>query len=200
LPGEKRGLIPNSAYYDKVYNRWNAFSVISIAIGQGEVTLSPLQIGNLATTIANRGYFYPPHVVKKIKDTPLDSLYTHPRYTGIDRKHYETVVEGMRWAVNGPGGTCHGANIPDIAVCGKTGTAQNSGRDHSIFMAFAPMDKPKIALMVFVENGGFGASNAVPIGRLMLQKYLKGEIPASDQWLENRVKNTVILRNVVQKD
>ncbi|MDR2805720.1 MAG: penicillin-binding protein 2 [Dysgonamonadaceae bacterium] len=200
LPGEKRGMIPNSMYYDKAYKgSWNAFTVYSIAIGQ-EVTLSPIQICNLATTIANRGYFYTPHIVKKMKDTPLDSLYTHPRYTGIDQTHYETVVEGMRWAVNGPGGTCHGANIPGIAVCGKTGTAQNSGRDHSIFMAFAPMDDPQIALMAFVENGGFGASNAVPIGRLMIQKYLKGEIPASEKWLEDRIKNTVILRNVVQKN
>jgi penicillin-binding protein 2 len=199
LPGEKRGLIPNSMYYDKK-GRWNAFTIISIAIGQGEVTLSPVQICNLATTIANRGYFYPPHVVKQIKDTSLDSLFLQPRFTGIDRRHYETVVEGMRWAVNGPGGTCHRANIPDIVVCGKTGTSQNSGRDHSLFMAFAPMDDPQIALMVFVENGGFGATNAVPIGRLMIQKYLKGEVPASDRWLEDRIKNTIILRNVIQKN
>jgi penicillin-binding protein 2 len=200
LPGEKRGLIPNGEYYSKK-GRWNAFSVISIAIGQGEVTLSPIQICNLAATIANRGYFYTPHVVKKIQDASLDSIYLQPRSTGIDPVHYETIVEGMRWAVNGPGGTCHGANIPDIMVCGKTGTAQNSsGRNHSIFMAFAPMDNPQIALMAFVENGGYGATNAVPICRLMIQKYLKGEIPASDQWLEDRIKNTVILRNVIQKN
>jgi penicillin-binding protein 2 len=199
LPGEKRGLIPNSMYYDKK-GRWNAFTIISIAIGQGEVTLSPIQICNLATTIANRGHFYPPHVVKQIKNAAPDSAFLQPRSTGIDRRHYETIVEGMRWAVNGPGGTCHGANIRDIAVCGKTGTSQNSGRDHSIFMAFAPMDDPQIALMVFVENGGFGATNAVPIGRLMIQKYLKGEVPASDLWLEDRIKNTVILRNVIQKN
>lgn len=199
LPGEKRGLIPNSTYYDK-RGRWNAFTIISIAIGQGEVTLSPIQICNLATTIANRGHFYPPHVVKQIKGADMDTLLLRPRPTGIEKRHYETVVEGMRWAVNGPGGTCHGANIPDIAVCGKTGTSQNSGRDHSIFMAFAPMDNPQIAVLVFVENGGFGATNAVPIGRLMIQKYLKGEIPPSDQYLENRIKNTVILRNVIQKN
>jgi penicillin-binding protein 2 len=202
LPGEKRGLIPNGDHYHKVHNgRWNAFTVISIAIGQGEATLSPVQIGNLAATIANRGYFYTPHVVKKIQDESLDSLYRQPRYTGIDAAHYETIVEGMRWAVVGPGGTCHGANIPDIAVCGKTGTAQNpTGRDHSVFMAFAPMDEPQIALMVYVENGGFGASNALPIGRLMIQKYLKGEVPASDKWLEDRIKKTVILRNVARND
>ena len=200
MPDEKRGLIPNSEYYGK-FGRWNAYTVISIAIGQGEVTLSPIQLCNLAATIANRGYFYTPHAVKGIKDMSIDSMYLQPRYTGIDPQHYETVVEGMRWAVNGPGGTCHGINIPDIAVCGKTGTAENrSGKDHSIFMAFAPMNDPQVAIMVFVENGGFGATNAVPVARLMIQKYLKGEIPASEKGLEQRIKNTVILRNVVQKN
>ncbi|GHV22492.1 penicillin-binding protein 2 [Clostridia bacterium] len=199
LPGEKRGMIPNSMYYDKAYKgRWNAFSVITIAIGQGEVGLSPIQICNLATTIANRGSFYTPHVVKKIKDTPLDSAYTHPRYTGINREHYETIVEGMRLAVTG--GTCKKANLPDIEVCGKTGTSQNSGKDHSIFMGFAPKDDPKVAVLVFIENGGFGATYAVPTGRLMIEKYLKREIPESDKWIEDYLKNATILRNVIQKN
>jgi penicillin-binding protein 2 len=199
LPGEKKGMIPNSQYYDKVYNgKWNAFGVISIAIGQGEVTLSPIQLCNLATTIANRGYFYTPHVVKKIKDTSLDSLYTRPRFTGINEENYKPIAEGMRLAVTG--GTCRKANIPDIAVCGKTGTAQNSGKDHSIFIAFAPMENPQVAVLVFVENGGFGATYAVPIGRLMIEKYLKGEIPNEDKGLETSIKNTTILRNVLQKN
>jgi penicillin-binding protein 2 len=199
LPGEKRGMIPNSTYYDKTYKGWwNAFSVISIAIGQGEVTLSPIQICNLATTIANRGYFYTPHVVKKIKDTPLDSLYLTPRRTGIDPQYYEPIVEGMRLAVTG--GTCRGANLPDIAVCGKTGTAQNSGKDHSIFMGFAPMEDPKVAILVFIENGGFGAAYAVPTGRLMIEKYLKREISDQDKWIEDRLKNATILRSVIQKN
>jgi penicillin-binding protein 2 len=200
MPSEKRGMIPNSKYYDKAFKgRWNAFSVISIAIGQGEVALTPVQICNLAATIANRGYFYTPHVVKKIKGAPLDSTYLQPRYTGIDRQHYETIADGMRWAVAGPGGTCHVINIPDIEVCGKTGTAQNIGKDHSIFMGFAPKDDPKVAIMVFVENGGFGATYAVPTGRLMIEKYLKGAIPPEDKWIEERIKNAVILRNVIQK-
>ncbi|GHT75522.1 penicillin-binding protein 2 [Bacteroidia bacterium] len=199
MPGEKRGMIPNSEYFDKLYKKhWNPFTVISIAIGQGEVLLSPIQICNLATTIANRGYFYTPHVVKKIKDAPLDSLYGIPRYTGIDPKNYDPIVEGMRLAVTG--GTCRGANISDIAVCGKTGTAQNSGKDHSIFMAFAPMEDPKVAILVFVENGGFGATYAVPTGRLMIEKYLKREIPEQDKWIETNMKNTTILRNVLQKN
>lgn len=201
LPSEKRGLIPNAEYYNRIYkNRWNAFTVISIAIGQGEVLLSPIQLCNLAATIANRGYFYTPHIVKNIKGGDLDTLYTKPRYTGIDSVHYETIVQGMRWAVNGPGGTCHKINIPDIAVCGKTGTAQNIGKDHSIFMGFAPMNDPKVAIMVFVENGGFGATYAVPTGRLMVQKYLKGEIPDSDKYLENYIKSATILPHVLQKN
>ncbi|GHT87427.1 penicillin-binding protein 2 [Bacteroidia bacterium] len=199
LPGEKRGMIPNSAYYDNRYDgRWNPFTVISIAIGQGEVNLTPVQICNLSATIANKGYFYPPHVVKKIKDTPLDSLYLNPRSTGIDRQHYETIEEGMRLAVTG--GTCRGANLPDIAVCGKTGTSQNSGKDHSIFMGFAPQEDPKVAILVFIENGGFGAAYAVPAGRLMIEKYLKREIPDQDKWIEDRLKNTTILRSVIQKN
>ncbi len=199
LAGEKRGLIPNSQYYDKAYkSSWNAFTVISIAIGQGEVLATPLQICNLAASIANKGFFYTPHVVKEISDTPLDTLYTKKRYTSIDPIHYESITAGMRGAVTG--GTCHGIFIPDIAVCGKTGTAENAGKDHSIFMAFAPMEEPKVAISVYIENGGFGATYAVPIGRLMVEKYLKREIPASDKDLENRMKNAVILRNALQKD
>ncbi|MDR1682754.1 MAG: penicillin-binding protein 2 [Candidatus Symbiothrix sp.] len=198
MPGEKRGMIPNGTYYDNFYKgRWNAFTVITIAIGQGEILLSPVQMCNLAATIANRGYFYTPHVVKEIKDTPLDSLYRQPRYTGISRENYELIAEGMRLAVTG--GTCRVTNIPDIAVCGKTGTAQNSGKDHSIFMGFAPMDDPKVAVLVFIENGGFGATYAVPTGRLMIQKYLKREIPASDKGIENYLKSATILRHVIQK-
>jgi penicillin-binding protein 2 len=199
LPGEKRGMIPNSQYYGKIYDdRWNALTIISIAIGQGEILLSPLQICNLATTIANRGHFYAPHVVKEIKDTPLDSLYSRAKKTGIDPKHYETVAEGMRLAVTG--GTCTKANIPDIEVCGKTGTAENKGKSHSIFMAFAPKDDPQVAVAVFVENGGYGAYYAVPMGRLMIQKALKGEVPESDKGLEQNMKNAIILRSVLQKN
>ncbi|MDL2322988.1 penicillin-binding protein 2 [Bacteroidales bacterium OttesenSCG-928-A17] len=204
LPSEKSGQIPSSQFYDKWYKDkngkpwWRAMTIISNSIGQGEVELTPLQICNLAAGIANRGYFYTPHIVKEIKDSSLDSLYIQPRYTGIDRKHYDPIVEGMRMAVTG--GTCKGANIPDIEVCGKTGTAQNKGKDHSIFMGFAPMDKPEVAIMVFVENGGYGAEYAVPTGRLMIEKYLKGEISPEAKPTEERIKNAVILRNVVQKN
>ncbi|MDR2087536.1 MAG: penicillin-binding protein 2 [Dysgonamonadaceae bacterium] len=199
LPGEKRGLIPNSQFYRKIYNdRWNALTIISIAIGQGEILLSPLQICNLAATIANRGYYYPPHIVKEIKDVALDGLYLHPRKTGIETEHYESIVKGMRSAVTG--GTCRGVNISDIEVCGKTGTSENKGKDHSIFMAFAPKDDPQVAIAVLVENAGYGATYAGPIARLMILKAIKGEIPESDLGLEQRIKNTVILPNVVQKN
>ena len=184
IPGEKRGLIPNAQFYDKAYRgSWNGLTVISIAIGQGEVNATPLQIANLGATIANRGYFITPHVVKHIQGEPLDTLYTRRRYTMVERRHYETVVEGMRRAVLS--GTCRKANLPGIEVCGKTGTAQNRGHDHSVFMGFAPMNDPKIAIAVYVENGGWGADYGVPIGALMMEQYLNGKLsPESEEKAE----------------
>ena len=180
LPGEKRGLIPNAAFYDKAYKgSWNGLTIISISIGQGEVNLTPLQIANLSATIANRGYYYVPHVVRKVQGEPLDTLYRRRHYTMANRKAYEYVVQGMRASV--VGGTCHAANRADYLVCGKTGTAQNRGQDHSVFMGFAPMDNPKIAIAVYVENGGFGAIYGVPIGSLMMEQYINGKLsPASE--------------------
>ena len=184
IPGEKRGLIPNAQFYDKAYRgSWNGLTVISIAIGQGEVNATPLQIANLGATIANRGYFITPHVVKHIQGEPLDTLYTRRRYTMVERRHYETVVEGMRRAVLS--GTCRKANLPGIEVCGKTGTAQNRGHDHSVFMGFAPMNDPKIAIAVYVENGGWGADYGVPLGALMMEQYLNGKLsPESEEKAE----------------
>ena len=181
LPGEKRGLIPNASFYDQAYKgSWNGLTVISIAIGQGEVNLTPLQIANLGATIANRGYFYVPHVVRKVKGEPLDTLFTRRHYTKASRRAYDYVVAGMRSSVIK--GTCRAANRTDYLVCGKTGTAQNRGQDHSVFMGFAPMDKPKIAVAVYVENGGFGADYGVPIGSLMMEQYIKGKLsPESER-------------------
>jgi penicillin-binding protein 2 len=188
LPGEKRGMIPNAQYYDKNYRgSWNGLTIISIAIGQGEVTATPLQIANLAATIANRGYFITPHVVKEVEDEPLDTLYTSRRYTKVSRPNYEVVVKGMRSAVLG--GTCRAANIPGIEVCGKTGTAQNRGKDHSAFMGFAPMDNPRIAVAVYVENGGWGATYGVPVGALIMEKYLKGELSPESEALAEDIQN-----------
>lgn len=192
LPGERRGFIPNSKFYDKVYRgRWNSSTVISIAIGQGEISATPLQICNLSATIANRGHFITPHVVKGIQDVPLDTLYTNKRYPTVDAKYYDIVAEGMRNAVLG--GTCRGAAIPGIEVCGKTGTAENPhGKDHSAFIGFAPYKDPKVAICVYVQNGGFGATFGVPIGKLMMELYLKGEISPEDKALEERIANTVV--------
>lgn len=170
LPGEKRGLIPNAEFYDKAYfHKWNGLTIISISIGQGEVTLTPLQIANQAATIANRGYYIKPHVVKKVQGEPLDTAYTKRHYTMAARRYYEYIVRGMRSAVEY--GTCTGADLPGISVCGKTGTAQNRGQDHSVFMGFAPMVHPKIAVAVYVENAGYGATAAVPIATKLMNYF-----------------------------
>ena len=175
LPGEKRGLIPNADFYDNAYNKsWNGLTIISISIGQGEVNLTPLQIANLGATIANRGYFITPHVVKSVKGQPLDEKYKEKHVTKATRASYDYIVAGMRSSVMG--GTCKEANRADYEVCGKTGTAQNRGHDHSVFMGFAPMKNPKIAVAVYVENGGFGATFGVPIGALIMEKYINGKL------------------------
>lgn len=195
LPSEKRGFIPNSKFYTNIFKteRWNAHYIISIAIGQGEVLATPLQIANLGATIANRGYYYTPHVVREIKGSNLDASYTTRKYTGIKREHYELTVAGMADAVTM--GTCRGVNLsPLVEVCGKTGTSQNPhGDDHSLFMGFAPKDNPQVAIAVVVETGRFGATNAVPIARLMLQKFFNGEVPETDKWLEQ----TIIQREIL---
>ena len=180
LPGEARGMIPNAEYYDRRLGKsWSALTVISISIGQGEVTLTPLQIANLGATIANRGYYITPHIVKHIQDGDIaDSLKTK-HYTKVDKQNYEYIVSGMRRAVTG--GTCRAANSLQYEVCGKTGTAQNRGHDHSVFMGFAPMDSPKIAIAVYVENGGFGATYGVPIGALMMEQYINGHLSEASE-------------------
>ena len=178
MPGESRGFIPNTAFYDKIYGegRWVGQTIISDAIGQGEILATPLQIANLSATIANRGYYITPHVVKNIEGVGVLKKNLERHDTDIDKSYYADIVEGMRMAVLG--GTCTRANIPGLDVCGKTGTAQNPhGRDHSVFMGFAPMNDPKIAVCVYVENAGFGAAFGVPIGALMIQRYLRGDSP-----------------------
>lgn len=199
LPGESRGFIPNSAFYSKIYGegRWSANTIISIAIGQGEILATPLQIANLCATIANRGYYIIPHVVKEVEGDTIASIYKERHYPTIDRKYYDDIVEGMRMAV--VGGTCRNAQFGDVEVCGKTGTAQNPhGRDHSAFMGFAPKDNPKIAICVYVENAGFGATYGVPIGGLMMEKYLTGEISPQRKYLEQRMfeSNTILYSGV----
>ena len=188
LPGEKRGLIPNAAFYDKAYKgSWNGLTIISIAIGQGEVNATPLQIANLGATIANRGWFITPHVVKKVQGENLDTLYTKKRHTMASRESYDYVVQGMR--ASATGGTCHALAKYDFQACGKTGTAQNRGHDHSVFMGFAPMDHPKIAVAVYVENGGWGATYGVPIGGLIMEQYLHGKLSEASKHQAAELQN-----------
>lgn len=199
LPAESRGFIPNSDFYSKSFRgaNWSANSIISVSIGQGEVLATPLQIANLCATIANRGYFYTPHVVKAIADSVIDKKYRTKHSPKIRRAHYEAVAEGMRMAVLG--GTCRTANLPGIEVAGKTGTAQNPhGRDHSAFIGFAPYNNPKIAVAVYVENAGYGAAFGVPIGSLIIEKYLNGEISPARKGIEQRMlnSNTIISSGV----
>ncbi len=199
LPGEYRGFLPNAEYYNKVYgeNRWSANTIISVSIGQGEILATPLQIANLCATVANRGWFITPHIVKEIQDTVLPAEYIEKRYPTVDQKYYESIAEGMRMAVTG--GTCRLANLPDIMVAGKTGTAQNPhGKDHSAFIGFAPYDDPEIAVCAYIENAGFGATYGVPIGSLVMEKYLKGQIAPERKYLEERMleSNTIIYSGV----
>lgn len=191
LPGESRGYIPNSGTYNKFYKEghWSANTIISVSIGQGEILSTPLQIANLAATIANRGHYITPHVVKEVQDTIMEPFERH--VPTIDAHHYDAIAEGMRMAVTG--GTCRRAAIPGIEVCGKTGTAQNPhGKDHSAFMGFAPYDNPQIAVAVYVENGGWGATYGVPIGSLVMEKYLTGQIDPSRKYMEEQMVNSSI--------
>ena len=188
LPHESRGFIPNSKFYDKNRGegKWSSYSVISDAIGQGEILATPLQIANLSATIANRGYYITPHVVRKIEGVGVLKKSVERHDPTIDKQYYTAIAEGMRMAVTG--GTCRGANLAGLEVCGKTGTAQNPhGRDHSVFMGFAPMNDPKIAICVFVENGGFGATLGVPIGAVMIERYLRGELTPAIQAKANHL-------------
>lgn len=188
LPHERRGFIPNTEFYNKSFrgNKWSANSIISISIGQGEILATPLQIANLCATIANRGYYITPHVVKQIEGEELDPKFKEEHRPPVKKEYYEAVAEGMRMAVTG--GTCKGANLPGIEVCGKTGTAQNPhGKDHSAFMGFAPYHEPKIAVVAYIENAGFGATYGVPIGSLMIEMYLNGKISDARKGVEQRM-------------
>lgn len=187
LPGEKRGLIPNAMFYDKAYHgSWNGLTIISISIGQGEVNLTPLQIANLGATIANRGYYYVPHVVKEVQGIPTDTLFTRRHYTRASRRSYDYIVAGMRSSALG--GTCRMLASLPFAACGKTGTAQNRGHDHSVFMGFAPMDNPKIAVAVYVENGGWGSDYGVPIGKVLMEQYITGKLSESGEKLATEMQ------------
>jgi penicillin-binding protein 2 len=190
LPNELSGNVPSAAFYDKLYRKgaWKSPSIISMGIGQGELLITPLQMANLTAIIANRGWFYTPHLAKEFRNdvTKIPLRYRTKRFTTVKAHHFESVIQGMHDVVIA--GTARVAQIPGIEVCGKTGTAENPhGPDHSVFIAFAPKDNPKIAIAVFVENGRFGATHAAPIASLMIEKYLNGEISESRKALEERM-------------
>ena len=187
-----KGRIPDGDYYDRAYgdNRWGSTYIVSNAIGQGEVETTPIQLANMAAAIGNRGYYYTPHIIKNIEGETIPIKYTTPKYTTIDKRHFEPVVQGMFDVYNE--GTAKSLRVPGIEICGKTGTAENFVRidsvktqltDHSIFVAFAPKDNPKIAIAIFVENGYWGSRFAGRMASLMIEKHIKGEITRTD--LEN---------------
>lgn len=187
--GEGNGYVPDRAYYDRVYRgSWNSLTVLSLSIGQGELGCTPLQMANLAAIIANRGYYYIPHIVKKIEgQDSIDRRFYERHYTMVEPKYFEPIVEGM-WRGVHVDGTSRMARLDGWDVCGKTGTAQNPhGRDHSTFLSFAPKDNPKIAISVYVENGGFGATTALPIASLLEEYYLTDTVkrPQLVEYIKN---------------
>lgn len=193
LPWGKKGKIPDAAYYNRMYQyptyKWYATATISNAIGQGEILVTPIQLANVTAAIANRGWFYTPHVLKAVEGKPNDDeKYTVKHFTTIDKKYFDPIVQGMYDVYNY--GTARFLQVPGIEICGKTGTAENKtvidGKtvqltDHSIFIAFAPKDNPKIAISVFVENGHWGSKYAGRIASLLIEKYLKGEVTQKDR-------------------
>ena len=188
---EETGYVPTSERYNRVYRgSWNGHTVISLSIGQGELGCTPLQMANLAAIVANRGFYYIPHIVKSIEgQDSLDRRFYEKQYSKVDAKHFEPIIEGMWKGANVPGaGTSYRAYLPGWDVCGKTGTAQNPiGRDHSTFLSFAPKDNPKIAISVYVEHGGFGATAALPIASLLEELYLTDTITRPQ--LVEQIKN-----------
>ncbi|RDC56397.1 penicillin-binding protein 2 [Pedobacter chinensis] len=191
LPFEKAGYFYNSDHYDKIYNkRWGYTTVISQAIGQGEITATPLQIANAMAVIANRGYYIKPHLIRAMGDK-IKKEYVEKNYVGVDAKYFEPVIDGMQDCVNTSWGTAILSRIPDVVLCGKTGTVQNPhGKNHSVFIGFAPRDNPKIAIAVIVENAGYGSTYAAPIASYMIEKYLKGNISGARasqvEWMKNQ--------------
>jgi penicillin-binding protein 2 len=197
LPTGKRGNIPDSKTYKRIYPNggWRSTTIVSNAIGQGEVLMTPIQLANMIATVANEGYYYTPHIIKKIKGGNIDTKFTTKHVTTVDKQYFKPVIQGLFDVYNF--GTASSLRVDGIAICGKTGTAENFAKiggkrvqlkDHSIFVAFAPKDNPKIAIAILVENGGFGATIAGPIASLMIEKYLRKNITRTD--LEKRVLGT----------
>lgn len=194
LPTGQKGFVPTPNFYDRIYgkNRWKSLTNLSLSIGQDALLTTPIQMANMTAAIANRGYYYTPHIVKSIENDSIDDRFRKPIRTMVDSSLFEIVIKGMQEVVEDEElGTSNIAKMENITVCGKTGTAQNPhGEDHSIFIGFAPKDNPKIALAVYVENGGWGSTWAVPIASLMIEKYLNDTIERD--WLEKKIVEGVI--------
>ncbi|PVH24660.1 penicillin-binding protein 2 [Sphingobacterium corticibacter] len=191
LPGEKPGLVPTSNYYTKIYgsSKWRSSFNISLSIGQGELGITPLQMANITAIVANRGFYYRPHLIKGIGDKQIvKPEFTEKISAGVDAKYYEPVIEGMSRVVN-QGGSGRAVAIPGIEMCGKTGTVQNPhGENHAVFFAFAPRENPKIAIAVFVENAGYGGTWAAPIASMLVEKYIRDTI-SLPKYLQDRIYN-----------
>ena len=181
LPNVRKGYIPDTAFYNRWYpDGWNFYTIYSNSIGQGEVTVVPIQMANFAALVANRGWYIAPHLVRAIGDENKRfkfKKYSQKQYSTVDAGWWDVAVAGMYGVVHEGGGTGHRADVPGLEVCGKTGTAQNSGADHSVFISFAPKNNPKIAVSVYVENArGGGGTWAAPIAGLIIEKYIKREV------------------------
>ncbi|MFD2905157.1 penicillin-binding protein 2 [Sphingobacterium anhuiense] len=192
LPGEKGGLLYKSDHFTKSYrnDKWRSSFNISLSIGQGEMGVTPLQMANIMAIVANRGFYYRPHLIKGIGDKKIvKKEFTEKISAGVDAKYYTPVIEGLSRAVNMGEGTAFANRIAGIEMCGKTGTAQNPhGKDHAVFFAFAPRDNPKIAIAVFVENAGYGGVWAGPIASMMVEKYIKDTI-TMPKHIQDRIYN-----------
>jgi len=191
LPGERNGLLPSAKFYTKRFknDRWGSAFTISLSIGQGELGITTLQMANVMAIVANRGFFYKPHLIKAIGDkNVIKEEFLKKNNAGIDSKYFDVIIDGMSAVVNQPSGTAWYSKIPNIEMCGKTGTVQNPhGKDHSVFVAFAPRDNPKIAIAVVVENAGFGATWSAPIASLMVEKYINKEILRPKAYMDRLV-------------
>jgi len=211
LPSGQKGRIPGSDLYNNLYKGWNwkGSTIVSNAIGQGEVEMTPIQLANVMCAVANEGYYFTPHIIKKIENKQIDKTFIQKKQTTIDKQHFRPVIEGLHEVYKS--GTARRLQIADINICGKTGTVENFAtvdgektklQDHSVFLAFAPKENPKIVIAVFIENGGFGATWAGPIASLMIEKYLKGEITRTDlekRMLEGDLSSNYVLKDIAEK-
>jgi penicillin-binding protein 2 len=205
LPGERNGLLPKADLYTKRYknDKWGSAFTISLSIGQGELGITPLQMANVMAIVANRGFYYKPHLIKAIGDKKIiKAEFLKKNDAGINPSYFDVIIDGMSAVVNQPSGTAWYSKIPEIEMCGKTGTVQNPhGKDHSVFVAFAPRENPKIAIAVVVENAGFGGTWSAPIASLMVEKYITKKINRPQAYMDRLINANLLpgSGNVIKK-